>query len=80
MRRDGVTAQDVETQSLDRSHLGLGEIGIVEIMTGIVDLDADRAGIDVGLPGPSALPGMPGALGFGNELRDPPFFVHEVMA
>ena len=35
------------------AHLRLGEIGIVEIVAGIVDLDADRAGIDVGLARPT---------------------------
>ena len=52
MRRDGVAAQNVETQFLDRPHLGVGEIRIVEIVAGIVDLDADRTGIEVHLAGP----------------------------
>ena len=48
-------------------------------MAGIVDLDADRAGIEVGLSRPQALAGMPGPLLFGDELGDPSLLVDEVM-
>src|SRR5215469_15391046 len=57
--RDGMTRQNVEAESLDCLHLGSGEIGIVEVMAGIMDLDADRAGIEVCLPRPAALAGVP---------------------
>ena len=43
MRRNCVAAQDVVAQRLDGAHLGVGEIRIVEIVAGIMDLDADRA-------------------------------------
>src|SRR5262245_34953584 len=49
-------------------------------MPRIVDLDADRAGIDVGLAGPDALACVPGALRLSYELRDPPLLIDEVMA
>ena len=76
LRRDGVAAQDIETERFDRPHLGFGEIRIVEIVTGIMDLDADRTGIDVGLAGPEALAGVPSALRLRDELRDAPVLVH----
>jgi len=41
MRWYGMAAQDVAAKRLDRLHLRLGEVGIIEIVTGIVDLDAD---------------------------------------
>src|SRR4029079_8601851 len=77
--RNGVAAQDVEAKGLDRLHLRSGEIGIVEVVAGIMDLDADRAGIEVGLSRPAALPGMPGALRFCYDLRDPPFLVDQIV-
>ena len=43
MRRNCVAAQDIAAQRLDGAHLGVGEIRIVEIVAGIMDLDADRA-------------------------------------
>ena len=43
MRRNRVAAQDIATKRLDGAHLGVGEIRIVEIVAGIMDLDADRA-------------------------------------
>jgi len=61
-----MAAQNVEAKRLDRLHLQIGKLEVAELVARIVDLDADRAGIDVGLAGPEALAGVPGALGFGD--------------
>src|SRR5581483_11603898 len=47
LRANGPAPDNVACQSLDSAHLRLGEIGIAQLVTGIVDLDADGARVDV---------------------------------
>src|SRR4029077_15516832 len=68
LRPDGMAAQNVATKSLPPLYLRLAKVAIVDIVARIVNLDADRAGIEVSLAGPQALPGMPGALGLPHHL------------
>ncbi len=44
-----------------------------------MNLDADGAGIEVGLAGPEALPRVPGALALGHNLGDASLLVDEVV-
>ena len=66
----------------ERGHcrdLALGKVGITVLVTGIGDLDSDRAGIDVGFARPEGSAGMPGATALLNQLDDAAVFEHEVM-
>ena len=75
-----MAAQNVAAKRLHRLHLRIGKFEVAELVAGIVDLDADRAGIEVGLAGPQALPGMPGALVLAHHLGDAPLLVDEIVA
>ena len=77
---DGVAAQDVEAERLHASHLRLWEIAVAELVAGIMNLDADRAGVEVGFAGPQALPGMPGAFELAHHLGDASILVDKVVA
>ena len=58
----------------------IGKSRIAEIVSGIDDLDADRAGVDVGLARPGRHAGVPGAARLRHELHDAAVLVDEVMA
>jgi hypothetical protein len=60
MGRDGMSAEDLRGQRLERLHLRLGKRPIAAGMAGIDQLDADRARVDVGGASPGADPRMPG--------------------
>src|SRR5262249_5795564 len=77
--RDSVARENVDTKRLDCLHFGIRKVGIVEVVAGIVNFDADRAGIEVGLARPAALTGVPRALRLGHHLRDAALLVDEIM-
>src|SRR5262245_47973994 len=76
---NSMARDDVATKCLEAPHLHIGKIGIVEVVAGIMYLDADRAGIEIGLAVPETLPGVPGAESFWHHLRDAAFLVDQIM-
>ena len=75
-----VTRENIETQSFHGIHLGGREFGVVEFVAGVVNLDADGAGVDIVLARPMGVARVPGAHVFGHHLRDAPLFVHQIVA
>ncbi len=67
--RDRPALADVAAEIQRRGQLLFGKIGQAAGMAGIGDLDADRAGVDVGFAGPVRGAGMPGAAAFRHELE-----------
>ena len=60
--------------------LRVGKIAIAELVAGISDLDADRAGVDIGCALPRRRAGMPGAARFRHELVDAAVLIDEIVA
>jgi hypothetical protein len=52
IRRDHVTREEIAAKRDHGLDLRVREVRISEVMSGIGDLDTDRARIDVGLTGP----------------------------
>jgi hypothetical protein len=80
IRRDGVALQDIDAERLDGLHLDIRKVWIVEVVAGIMDLDADGARIEIRLSGPKALPGMPCPHVFRDELRHDAVRVDQIVA
>jgi hypothetical protein len=77
---DAVPGDDVAGKGLYRRHLSLGEVPVAEIVPGIVDLDADRAGVDVPFSRPDRYPRVPGAPVLLDHRDDMPVRVDEIVA
>src|SRR5262245_66549585 len=70
---------DRSAQRDDGCNLAQRIIRIAEFMTRIDDLDADRAGIDVGLASPGRLTCVPRAPLFEHALYDSAVFEHDIV-
>ena len=77
---DSVARHYILAELNHRAHLRLRKIGIAQRMAGIVDFDADRARIGVGLARPHGSARMPGAHLLANHLRDEAQFIDQVVA
>ena len=78
-RGDGRAGEDVGAQPDHGGDLPVRIGRQAAVMARMDDLDADRARIDVGDPGPGAAPGMPRPLGLRHQLGHAPVLEHEVM-
>ena len=78
-RRDCIPGDDIQAQRLDGGHLDVREIGIIEFVAGIVNLDADRAGVDVVVARPVRRTRVPGTLRLAHHLRDAAGLVDEIV-
>ena len=77
--RDAPALADVAAEVQRRRDLRFGIIRQAAGMAGIGDLDADRAGVDVGLAGPVADAGMPGAALLRHQLQRVAVLEDEIM-
>jgi hypothetical protein len=71
--------QNVAAEGAQRLDLRGGEIGEAAGMAGIGELDADGAGIDVGVAGPGGRAGVPGAALLRHERQDAAVRMDEIM-
>jgi hypothetical protein len=67
IRGDAPPREDIPAQRLHRLHLRFGERAVAPFVARIDDLDADRNGVERGLPHPVRHPGVPGAALFGHQ-------------
>src|SRR5580704_1265177 len=77
--RDRVAGENAAAKGRYRRDLALWKIAVNEVVAGIGDLDADRAGIDIGVAGPARYPGVPGALALRHHLNDTAIFEDEIV-
>ena len=77
--RNCVAGENAAAERRHRGDLPCGKIRIAVIVAGIGDLDADRAGIDVGFAGPGRRAGVPRAAAFLHRLHDAAVLEHEIM-
>ena len=80
VRRHTVPMGDILRERDHGPHLARRKIGISVLMTEILDFDADRMRIDIGVATPIGDARMPRTLVLRNELGNPPILVDDVMA
>ena len=77
--RDGMARQDLATQIGQRCPLRVGKGAIAEFVTGVLQLDPQRATIDIVLSRPVTYPGMPGASGLVHQPVEGAVLVDQIM-
>ena len=78
--RDPVAGENAAAERGDRRDLSLRKIRVAVVVAGIGNLDADRAGVDVGFAGPRRSARMPGTALLGDHLDDVTVLDHHVVS